>query len=202
MMADNDRNAHDEARNSFTGRTLTDSQFEEAWLVSQIIEREIHKTGSFREPLTDYAHAFSRSERFDAVRGETIIRDIFKARTGETMNQLRETLLQREVHSTEAMENDALEQARSVTERIRQGDTMPFYRAYDLAAVEMANEYGITEQGAKSLMKETYRLSEGRDLYEVGKEMEAEYHTPVREAERAERAIVAEQKRSNRTPEQ
>lgn len=36
-------------------------------------------------------------------------------------------------------------------------------------------------------MKDEYRANHGRDLYEVGKEIEAAYHKPVREAEIAAR---------------
>jgi len=95
-MTENDQMNLYEARNSFTGKTLTSSQFDEAWAVADIMKRGIGKTGSFREKLTDYAHAFARSEKFDAMKGETIIRDIYAARYGQTMNQTREGYLERE----------------------------------------------------------------------------------------------------------
>jgi len=68
------------ARESFHGQTLTDAQFDEAYAISSVLHREIQKSGSFREKPTDYAHAFARAERFDAMKGEEILRDVFKGR--------------------------------------------------------------------------------------------------------------------------
>lgn len=70
-----------EARDSFSGRPLTNSQFDEGILIGVIVEREILRNGAFKEKLTDYSHAFARTEQFDTARAETIIRDLFKART-------------------------------------------------------------------------------------------------------------------------
>lgn len=176
-----------EARQSFTGRTLTASQFDEAWALSGIVAREIEKSGSFRDKLSDYAHAFSRTERFDTLKGEDIVRDIFKARYGQTMNQMREGLMVRESDIEQAIDPDALRHAHSVADLIREAPTMPFYRAYDQAAVAFAAEFGITEAGAKEMMKAAFAAQEGRELYEAGKEAEEQYHKPAREeAERSE----------------
>ena len=175
------------ARESFSGRTLTQSQFKEAWAISSVINQEIHKTGSFREKLTDYAHAFSRSERFDALRGETIIRDIYTARYQQSMNQTRETLMAREEALPETARTRALTCAETIGDLIQKAPTQPFYQAYDRAAVTLAKELDITQSGAKTIMKDEYQANHGRDLYEVGKEMEDAYHRPVREAEIAAR---------------
>jgi len=182
-----------EARESFTGRSLTASQFDEAWAMAGIMHREIVKSGSFKEKLGDMAYAMARSERFDAVKGETIIRDIYKGRYAETMNETREALMAREapLRGDGRARNDALkdglQHARSVLEDIQAGETMPFYRAYDAQAVALSATHNITEAGAKDLMKEAYREAEGTELYEVGKAAEEEFHKPVREAEIAER---------------
>jgi len=176
-----------EARQSFTGRRLTNGQFEEAWAVAGVIRREIAKSGSFVEKLTDYAHAYARSERFDASRGEIILRDIFTARYGETMNQIREGLLERTTALKEAGPKDALDHARLIGPMIREGETMPFYQAYDRAGVRMARQHGITETGAREMMKTAYAAAIGRDLYTDGKAIEAQHHHPVRDAERAAR---------------
>lgn len=186
-MTDNDQMRILDARESFTGKALTASQFDESWSIAGVMEREIRKSGSFREKLTDYSHAFSRSERFDQMKGETIIRDIFKARYGETMNQMRETMMEREKIMAENSPEDALKQARSIAGMIKDGDTMPFYRAYDHVAVQMAGQHNITESGAKTLMKEAFEKVEGRELYDASKEIEKEFHEPIREAERAVR---------------
>lgn len=64
---------------------------------------------------------------------------------------------------------------------------MPFYQAYDRAAVTMARQHGVTEAGAKSMMKEAFEAAESTSLYDHGKTLEARYHSPVREAQRATR---------------
>tara|TARA_R110002072_G_scaffold302883_1_gene489462 strand:+ start:12373 stop:12981 length:609 start_codon:yes stop_codon:yes gene_type:complete len=183
-----------EARDSFTGRNLTDSQFDIAVGLAGIIDRHIHKTGSFREPLTDYAHAFARSEKFDAMKGEVIVRDIYAARYGRTMNATREAILENEKNLPETAREQALQAARNIEGLIRDGETMPFYKAYDHEGSNLARSLSITENGAKHLMTESYRAVEGRELYETGKALEEKHHCPKVEAARQER----EQERAQR----
>jgi hypothetical protein len=178
------------ARDSFTGKTLTDGQFEESWALAGVMERSIRTSGSFVEKLGDYAHAFARAERFDATRGEVIIRDMFKARYGVTMKQMREGLLKREAEVKDTINEQAIEHARGIEPLIRDGETMPFYRAYDRQAAKMATTFGITQAGAKTMMKDAYEKIEGRDLYETGKALEEKYHLPAREAAKQERETV------------
>ena len=185
IMIDPDR---EKARQSYTGSRLTDSQFEEAYNITGIVNREIQKTGSFREKLTDYAHAFSRSQKFDALRGETILRDIYSARYGESMNQTREALMERiDRLGDRADKTRVLDHARSMESMIKDGPTLPFYQAFDIAGVTMAREFGITENAAKMLMKDSFEEAEGRELYTWGKDLEDRFHRPVAEAERAAR---------------
>ena len=190
------------ARDSFSGRTLTESQFKEAWALSAVLHGEIHRTGSFREKLIDYAHAFARGEKFDALRGETILRDIFAARYGQTMNQTREGLMAAEQALPDRARDRALVHAETIEPMIREGQTRPFYQAYDAAAVALAAELTITQSGAKALMKEAYQAAHNRDLYAAGKEIEAACHKPAREAEiaarKAERLQTRAQSRSQR----
>ncbi|WP_386627520.1 hypothetical protein [Sulfitobacter geojensis] len=174
----------DEARESFTGKTLTDAQFDESWAIAEIMHRGIKRSGSFHEKLTDYSHAFSRSERFDQMKGETIIRDQFKSRYGETMNQMREGLANREAGLSRNDRDGAFDYAQMIVPLISDGDTMPFYRAFDVAGGGLAEKLNITEVGAKKLMKEAFQEAEGRDLYEVGKAVEKEHHLPKRDADR------------------
>lgn len=195
-MTENDQMKLSDARNSFTGKTLTASQFDESWAIAGIMEREIRKTGSFREKLTDYSHAFARSEKFDQMKGETILRDMFKSRYGVTMNAMREGLMEREKIMADSSHEGALEQAQSIAGMIKDGDTMPFYRAYDHAAVSMAQKHNITESGAKTLMKEAFVKVEGRDLYEASKEVEKEFHEPARVAEQAARQATKDRSMS------
>ncbi len=179
--------AQAQARESYTGRRLTDSQFETAWNIAGIIHREIRKTGSFIEPLTDYARTFAGRDKLDASREEGLLGDIYAARYGDTMNQTRERLLGRDASLRETPGEAPIAAARSVLSMIEDGQTLPFYQALDRAALDMAATHGVTEACAKSLMKEAYEAQEGRPLYEVGKEREAQFHAPVRDAERAAR---------------
>lgn len=195
-MTENDQMRIAEARESFTGKTLSDSQFDESWALADIMHRGIQKTGSFHEKLTDYSHAFARSEKFDQMKGETIIRDQFKARFGQTMNQMREGMKAREASLPDAAHRDALEYARMIEPLIRDGATMPFYRAYETTGGALAEKLNITETGAKELMKTAYRESEGRELYDTGKALEQQFHTPVREVERAARQANHSQSRT------
>lgn len=183
------------ARESFSGRTLTESQFNGAWAVSGVLHGEIHRTGSFRDTLVDYAHAYARSKTFDALRGETILRDIYAGRYGETLNQTREGLLAQEEALPETARSRALTSAETIGDLIREAPTQPFYQAHDRVAVTLARELGITQTCAKSLMKEAFEATHGRDLYAAGKELEEAYHRPVREAEIAQRKAEKLQQR-------
>ncbi len=192
-MTDNNQTGFEKAKTSFTGKTLTASQLDESWAIVGVVEREIRKSGSFREKLTNYSDTFSRSEKFDEMKGEIILRDIFKSRYGETMNQMREGLMERENTLREAGQDQSLHHARSIEGMIKEGETMPFYRAYDQAAVQMSRQHNITEAGAKTMMKDAFAHSEGRELYEASKELEQQYHTPKRDAERAARRSNTQQ---------
>lgn len=182
--------AREAAKQSFTASRLTQSQFDESWAVVEIVERDIRKTGSFREKLTDYAHAFARGERFDAMKGETILRDQFKARYGQSMNAMREQLMEREKTLQSAPQDHALYHARLLVGQIT-GGSSPFYKAYDDAAVSMARQHGITESGAKVMMKEAYKVAEDQDLYTVGKELEKRHYQPSAENPQADRKADA-----------
>lgn len=184
------------ARESFSGRSLTEAQFNEAYAISAILREKIQATGSFREALTDYAHAFARPERFDALRGETILRDVYQGRYGQSLNQTREGLLAKEAALPETARTRALTCAETIPELIQKAPTQPFYRAYDRAALTLAAEFEITQAAAKTLMKECYQTAHGRDLYAVGKEVEEAYHQPVRAAEIAERRAEQSQTRA------
>ncbi|NCO04083.1 MAG: hypothetical protein GW903_07835 [Alphaproteobacteria bacterium] len=175
------------ARESYSGKGLTESQFDIALGVAGIIDRHIHKNGSFREPLTDYSHAFARSEKFDAVKGEIIVRDIYTARYGRTMNATREALRSNEKNLPEKARDEALQAARRIEGLICEGETMPFYKAYDHEGRQLARSMMITETGAKQLMTESYLAAEGRELYETGKALEEKYHRPKVEAQREKR---------------
>jgi hypothetical protein len=174
-------------RNSYIGKTLTESQWDIATNVASIINRQIQKTGSFREALTDYAHAFSRSEKFDAAKGEVIIRDVFSSQYGLTMNALRETLLNNEKNLPESARESAIQSARQTLHSIAKGETEPFFKAYDRESNKLALALNITESGAKKIMVESYRAIEGRELYEIGKALEEQHHKPKVDEAKVER---------------
>ena len=163
------------------------------------MHRNIRTSGSFVEKLGDYSHAFARAEKFDAIKGETIIRDIFKARYGLSMNQMREGLLAREKEIKDTIKEPAIEHARALEPLIRDGDTMPFYKAYDQEASKMAKNFGITQSGAKAMMKEAYQEIEGRELYDTGKALEEKYHLPHRDAEKQQREAAREELKQTRS---
>ena len=71
---------------------------------------------------------------------------------------------------------------------IRDGETMPFYRAYDYAGCALAEKLNITETGAKELMTTAYREIEGRELYEFGKALEKKFVVPERDTGQAQEA--------------
>lgn len=181
------------ARESFSGRYLTDSQFDEAMAITGIIEREITKSGAFKEKLGDYAYAMARTEKLDAMKAENTIRDLFKSRVGQSMNQMREGLMAREEKLTGQEKAAAYDHAMGMARMIRDGIKMPFHRAYAHQAQGLAQDLGITDAGAKSLMQEAFRTKENRELYDWGKELEDRYYRPQIEAEKKER----EQGRTN-----
>ncbi|OXT01626.1 hypothetical protein B7H23_01250 [Notoacmeibacter marinus] len=187
-----------EARESFSGRLLTDGQFNEAVAITGIIEAEIYKSGTFKEKLADYAYAFARTESFDVVKAETILRDLYKARTGQTMNQLRESLMDRESGIDESADELAKEATRNIHAMIKDGDKMPFHRAYDSQAGMMAGELGITQTAARRIMCDVFREEADGELYDWGRELEEKYYRPQIEAEKAERRGRQDQSRGRK----
>lgn len=176
------------ARQSPAGKNLTVGQLNEGVAICEILHARIHKSGVFTDKLSHQAYGFARTEGVDVPRAEQMFRGLYTAVYGETMNQTRERLMEREKEIHDIIGNVALRHAHSVIDFIRDGETMPFYRALDKAAIAMANENGITQIGAKTMMKDAFRSHEGRELYEAGKEAEALYHKPAQEeANRSER---------------
>lgn len=176
-----------QARESFAGRLLTDTQFDEAMAVTGIVESEIYKSGKFKEKLGDYAHAFSRTEKFDAMKAESTLRDLFKARTGQSMNQLREELMDRENALDDTINEQVKDITREIGPMIKNGTKITFHRAYEAQAGVLASDLGITNAGAKRLMTETFRQEAGSELYEWGKDLEEKYYRPQIEAEKKAR---------------
>ncbi|MGJ8531668.1 MAG: hypothetical protein ACSHYC_05755 [Alphaproteobacteria bacterium] len=183
------------ARESFSGRLLTDAQFDESIAITGIVEREIQKSGAFKDKLGDYAYAFARSEKFDVMKAETVLRDLFKERTGQSMNELRKELVEREDNLTEQARQSAYNHATGLGDLIENGDKMSFNRAFAQQAQTLATELQITDIGAKRLMSDEFKSAEGSELYDWGKELEEQFYRPQIEAEKQQRQ--AQQTRSN-----
>lgn len=184
-----------EARESFSGRLLSNAQFEEAMAITRIIEREILKTGTFKDKLGDYAYAFARSQRMDAQRAENVLRDLYKERTDQTMNQTREALMKRE----EALGPDdrahGYEHAVRIGEQVEHGNKIAFSRAYSTEAQSMARDLGVTDSFARRVMAEEFEAAENLQLAEWGKELDVQHFKPQIEAEKAERTRTKGQTR-------
>lgn len=184
-MTENDQ--RQAARASFHGRGLTETQFEKAWAISAILRAEIQEKGTFRDALTDFSHAFARDERFDALRGEAILRDVAEGRYGQKLDAYRKELDATRDALPEAARSIALVYAESIGAMIQGVPPQPFYRAQDRAAVKMSEELGVTQIAAKRLMAETFEAHHGKDLYTHAKALEKTHYQPVREAEIAAR---------------
>ena len=184
------------ARESFSGRLMSDTQFEDAIAITGIMEREINRTGKFKEKLSDYAVAMARTEKSNVMQAENTIRDLFKARTGEAMNAMRERLVNNEQALTDHQIQDSYKYARETGAMIETGNKMSFHRAYARQAAQYAKELGITDAKAKSLMKETFKTQMGKELYDWGKELEQKYYRPQIESEKQNREAAREQSRT------
>jgi len=185
------------ARESFSGRLLTDAQFDESIAITGIVEREIQKSGAFKDKLGDYAYAFARSEKFDVMKAETVLRDLFKERTGQSMNELRKELVEREDNLTEQARQSAYNHATGLGDLIENGNKISFNRAFAQQAQTLATELQITDIGAKRLMSDEFKSAEGSELYDWGKELEEQFYRPQIEAEKQQRE--AQQSRGNTT---
>ncbi len=177
---------HD-ARECFSARLLTDAQYFECKSVARIIEREILYSGTFKEKLGDYAYALARSQKFDVAKAETILRDVFKASTGQSMNQMRESLAK----GLEAIDDDhrqqAYQSACDIGDLMENGEKLSFNRAFATQAQNFAREFGITDIAAKRIMSDEFNKAEDSKLYDWGKELDEQFFRPQIESEKQQR---------------
>ncbi len=185
-------NPFERARESFSGRLLTDPQFDECMAINKIIGREIHRSGRFKDKLGDYSYAFSRSEKFDVMKAETILRDLFKETTGRSMNQLRETLMKNEEAITDDHRQKAYESACNIGDQMEQGDKLAFHRALAEQAQGLAEELHVTDVSVKRMMAETFEEAENTKLHDWGKELDEQHYRPQIEAAKQERKAIQE----------
>ncbi|GAA6207893.1 hypothetical protein NBRC116601_11860 [Cognatishimia sp. WU-CL00825] len=181
------------ARQSFTGSRVSESQFEMAQNLGSVIHAGIWKDGDFFERLKKYSEAFADTQKFDEKRAEIIIRDVYTAYHGHSMNALREELRNNRAALQEAGEDVAQPHVQAVKHHIKDGKTMSYGAALDTQAVAMSRRFRITENTAMSMMHESNERETGRSLSEIGKELENQYHRPVRDAERAARQTTRSQ---------
>ena len=176
------------ARESYSGRLLSDPYFNEAMMITGIIEKEIQATGKFKDALNGYANSFANPKKnLSAINAEKIIRDLFKERTGLSMNELRESFQQREESLTEEQRKAALPYAVEVGVMIESGDKISFSRAFAHQAKDFATKLNITDLGAKRIMSEQFQSVRGEKFYDWGKAQEERFYRPQIEAEKAER---------------
>lgn len=122
------------------------------------------------------------------MKAETVIRDLFKVRTGQSMNEMREEFAKREENLPDPDRRLGLDYARAVGTMIQDGTRINFNRAFAHQAQELAGELKITDAGAKRLMKEEFAAAEKRELYDWGKDLEEKHYRPQIEADKRERS--------------
>lgn len=183
------------ARESYSGRLLSDPHFNEAMMITGIVEKEIQATGRFKEVLDEYSVAFARPKKnLSPSKAETIIRDLFKERTGLSMNELRESFQRREESLTEEQKRAAFPYAKEVRTMIENGDKISFSRAFSHQAKDYATKLNITDLGAKRIMSEQFEAVQGEKFYDWGKTKEQEFYRTQIEAERQARVSQKQQR--------
>lgn len=176
-----------EARNAPHARSMTEGRYEITWDMAGIVNRQIQRSGRFAETLDQLSITCALDQRISKEKAKNMLRDQHRARFGESPKDTLDRFRNREEALRQGDLSPALKAAEKVLTLIPAGETMAFYKAFDLAAVEMSQQQGITEVGAKSMMKEAYEKAHGNNLIAVGKALDQEHHQPVREAQRAVR---------------
>ena len=192
------------ARESFSGLLLTERQFYEVTAITGIIERSMQETGTFQKQLDSYSTSYAASNGISIAKANTVIRDIYAARKGETLKKSLDGLRKNEEKLFDRKNNPAaaeLQQAyiaaNEVGRMVEQGKKITFNRALAYEASQLAPSLGITDLGAKKLMSESFKQVENREFRDWGKELDSKYYHPQIEAEKAERTL---QRSQTRTP--
>jgi len=182
-------------RESFSGRMLNNRLYADFVAVTKIIERGIHESGTFVDQLGDYSYAIARSQRFDAAKAEITVRDLFRERTGQTMNQLREQLTKREESLTPAEKSRGLIFAAEIASIVEVGNKLTFNRVLAEQAERYGDELGITHAKARSVMAEAFEAVEDGSFYDWGKELDKRFFQAQVDAEKTERSTFVESDR-------
>ncbi len=186
------------ARESFSGRLLSDPDFDEAMLITNIVEKEIQKTGQFAQKLNEYSAAYAHTRKnLSVIKSEKIIRDLFKERTGMWMNDMRKIFEQREEGLSDTQKRAAFPYAQEIGAMIEKGNKISFHRAFSHQAKTCAMELNITDLGAKRIMSEQFEAVKGEKLYDWGKDHETRFYKPQIEAEKQQRKAQRAQKKTH-----
>lgn len=193
-----------EARMSFSARLLTERQFDDVMAITGILERRIEERGNFKDCLNDFSNAIARTERFDAVKADTIIRDLFKLRTGMSLNAMREAFLQKEKEQYDEsgalrapVREKAYQAALDAGNMVETGNKITFHRAVSFEAAQLATELTVTHAAAKKMMEQSFEEMDGRALREYGEELEEKFYRPQIEALKNERSTAKLQARNH-----
>lgn len=179
------------ARDSFSGRLLTETQFDEIVMITRILEREIFRSGSFKNKLADYCHAMSRTERIDPKRIETSIRDIFKDRVGKTMFQLCEDLKTAEDNLSQNDKAEIIKAVEEIEYKMKEGEKITFNRALSETAQEMADRFQIKDITVIKIMAESHNEAQpegSTDFWGYGEQLDEIIYRPQIEAEKSKKS--------------
>lgn len=197
MSDETTQETHDDAgRESFAAKLLTDTQYKDFMDVTKILERNINTEGRFKEKLQDLSYAMARTENMKAERAEMIARDLFKARTGYSLNEMRKQLESNFEQLTPEQVNSAAPHIDKIRERVETGDKITFRRAVSHEAADLGSSLNITDAAARSLIKDSFEAKNEQTFYDWGKQLDEQFYKPQAEAARLANKEFRDQKRS------
>jgi len=194
MSEDNQQQTH--IREHFSARLLRDDTFQDVMAITEIMEHEINRTGKFKEKLSEYSIALARGEKFDTMKAEGIIRDLFKERVGVSMNQMREQLVKHEETYTDADQQRTVRMPNEIKTLMEQHHKMTFQRAFSQKASELGIELGVTDHRAKTLIRNEFEQANDGKFYDYGKSLDESIYRPQIDASKQ----AASFNRRTRTP--
>lgn len=181
-----------ETRESFSCRLLTDPQFHEGLAIVSIMKHRIQTEDGFKKAFESFVETYSRTNNIEIMRAQTVLREMFKGITGQTMNQMREDLAKNAENLTDGQRQRCYDAACDIADMMEKGDKLTFHRACSHQAQQLATEFNITASAARRTMSEEFKAAEGIELYDWGKELDEQFYRPQIEAEKAEREKPAQ----------
>lgn len=166
-------------RESYSGRLRTDNEYFELTVLGGVCEREINRSGSFKKVLHGCALMLSTAERMNYMQAESSIREIFKERTGMSMNVMREGLKARLAELNPQQKEQIGECVGDIEPMMREGTLLRFNRVLSHVAAPIAKELNVTELGVSNIMRDEFNhANPGKDFFEWGKELDKEIYQP------------------------